>query len=32
MKNLFKALIGICLFPVILLLDLAGGQHGKKKK
>ena len=30
MKKFFAALIGICMFPIILLLDLAGDQHKKK--
>ena len=30
MKNFFKVIVGICLLPVILLIDLASGQHKKK--
>ena len=30
MKKFFAVLIGICMFPIVLLLDLAGDQHKKK--
>lgn len=30
MKKFFAAIIGICMFPIVLLLDLAGEQHKKK--